>query len=133
LSALPDSVEFAYATATDVPFLEPRWVTRLVELIDGFVVEADDLIVVGHDALIPGFLACFLVESLVQTARQFLLDLIQVGAGLRHTVSGFLDPGGVGRDGEVLDAEGRQKGERDDFALEVHTASGLQPAETTPF
>jgi molybdenum cofactor guanylyltransferase len=34
LSALPESVEFAYATGTDVPFLEPRWVTRLVELID---------------------------------------------------------------------------------------------------
>ena len=34
-SALPDSVELAFATATDVPFLEPRWITRLVELIDG--------------------------------------------------------------------------------------------------
>jgi molybdopterin-guanine dinucleotide biosynthesis protein A len=31
--ALPDSVEFAYGTATDVPFLEPRWITRLAELI----------------------------------------------------------------------------------------------------
>ncbi len=26
LGALPDSVELAYATATDVPFLEPRWI-----------------------------------------------------------------------------------------------------------
>jgi molybdenum cofactor guanylyltransferase len=33
-SALPDSVELAFATATDVPFLEPTWITRLVELID---------------------------------------------------------------------------------------------------
>ena len=33
LAALPDRVELAYATATDVPFLRPAWVTRLVELI----------------------------------------------------------------------------------------------------
>jgi molybdopterin-guanine dinucleotide biosynthesis protein A len=33
LAALPDSVELAYATATDVPFLAPAWVLRLVELI----------------------------------------------------------------------------------------------------
>ncbi len=32
-AALPDSIEFVYATATDVPFLEPRWITRLSELI----------------------------------------------------------------------------------------------------
>jgi molybdenum cofactor guanylyltransferase len=36
LSALPDSVELVYATATDVPFLEPRWIGRLVELSDGY-------------------------------------------------------------------------------------------------
>jgi len=36
LGALADSVELAYATATDVPFLEPRWMTRLVELSDGY-------------------------------------------------------------------------------------------------
>jgi molybdopterin-guanine dinucleotide biosynthesis protein A len=35
-SVLADSVELAFATATDVPFLEPRWITRLVELIDGY-------------------------------------------------------------------------------------------------
>ena len=33
LAALPDSVDLVYATATDVPFLEPRWITRLAELI----------------------------------------------------------------------------------------------------
>jgi molybdopterin-guanine dinucleotide biosynthesis protein A len=33
LAALPDSVELAYATATDVPFLEPAWVLRLADLI----------------------------------------------------------------------------------------------------
>lgn len=33
LAALPEGSELAYATATDVPFLEPGWVRRLVELI----------------------------------------------------------------------------------------------------
>jgi molybdopterin-guanine dinucleotide biosynthesis protein A len=36
LSALHDSVELVYATATDVPLLEPRWIPRLVDLIKGF-------------------------------------------------------------------------------------------------
>ncbi len=36
LAALPDRIELAYATATDVPFLEPRWIERLVELSDGY-------------------------------------------------------------------------------------------------
>jgi molybdopterin-guanine dinucleotide biosynthesis protein A len=34
LSAIPDSVELVYASATDVPFLNPLWITRLVELIE---------------------------------------------------------------------------------------------------
>jgi molybdopterin-guanine dinucleotide biosynthesis protein A len=33
LSALPDAVELVYATATDVPFLEPSWIGRLRDLI----------------------------------------------------------------------------------------------------
>ena len=33
LSALPEEVELAYATATDVPFLQPAWVAHLVELM----------------------------------------------------------------------------------------------------
>jgi molybdenum cofactor guanylyltransferase len=36
LGALADSVELVYATANDVPFLEPRWIGRLVELSDGY-------------------------------------------------------------------------------------------------
>ncbi len=35
LASLPDSSTFVYATATDVPFLEPRWINRLLELCDG--------------------------------------------------------------------------------------------------
>jgi molybdenum cofactor guanylyltransferase len=41
LAGLAEPVELVYATATDVPFLEPRWITRLVELID------------AHDLAIP--------------------------------------------------------------------------------
>jgi molybdopterin-guanine dinucleotide biosynthesis protein A len=41
LAALPKPVELVYATAIDVPFMEPRWITRLVELID------------AHDLAIP--------------------------------------------------------------------------------
>src|SRR5215203_5881674 len=33
LSALPESVELAYASATDVPFLRPAWIARLRDLI----------------------------------------------------------------------------------------------------
>jgi molybdenum cofactor guanylyltransferase len=40
LAALPEGVELAYATATDVPFLEPAWITRLAALI-----ETDDLVI----------------------------------------------------------------------------------------
>jgi molybdopterin-guanine dinucleotide biosynthesis protein A len=33
MSALPDSIDIAYATSCDVPLLEPRFVTRMVELL----------------------------------------------------------------------------------------------------
>ncbi len=32
-AALGDDVDLVYATGTDVPFLEPRWITKLAELI----------------------------------------------------------------------------------------------------
>jgi molybdopterin-guanine dinucleotide biosynthesis protein A len=40
-AALSDPVELVYATATDVPFLQPPWIARLAELIG------------GHDLAIP--------------------------------------------------------------------------------
>lgn len=36
LGALADDVELVYATATDVPYLEPRWIGRLAELSDDY-------------------------------------------------------------------------------------------------
>ena len=82
LAALPAEVELAYATATDVPFLQPAWIDRLVGLIG------------DHDLAIPrcdGFLhplaalyrratvlpAC---ESLLQSGRlrpTFLIDVLR--------------------------------------------------------
>ena len=44
LSALPDSVRIAYVTSCDVPMLEPRFVERMVELLDDYdiaVMEVD--------------------------------------------------------------------------------------------
>jgi molybdenum cofactor guanylyltransferase len=41
LGALTDDVELVYATSTDVPFFEPRWVGHLAKLS------------VGHDLVIP--------------------------------------------------------------------------------
>ena len=35
LAALSDPVEFVFVTSTDVPFLEPAWIGRLLELIGG--------------------------------------------------------------------------------------------------
>ena len=32
-SAIADQADLVFATGTDVPFLEPRWITRLAELI----------------------------------------------------------------------------------------------------
>jgi molybdopterin-guanine dinucleotide biosynthesis protein A len=36
LAAFDSSVDLVCVTATDVPFLEPRWMTRLVELCSGY-------------------------------------------------------------------------------------------------
>ncbi len=41
LASLPAASTLVYATATDVPFLEPRWITRLIEMSD------------DHDLVIP--------------------------------------------------------------------------------
>jgi len=44
LRALPDSVDAAYVTSCDVPLLVPAFVTRMIELLDGFdiaVMEVD--------------------------------------------------------------------------------------------
>ena len=81
LAALPDEVELVYATATDVPFLQPAWIDRLVSLIadhdlaipscDGFCHPLAALY--RRSSVLP---AC---ESLLQNGRlrpAFLMDIL---------------------------------------------------------
>ena len=77
-AALPDSIELAYVTATDVPFLEPRWISRLVELSDGY-----DLVIpfVGgyHHPLAALYRPCNVlpaIEGLLSEDRLRLFSLI---------------------------------------------------------
>ncbi|QEH34801.1 putative molybdenum cofactor guanylyltransferase [Aquisphaera giovannonii] len=78
LAALPDRVDLAYATSTDVPFLQAGWIRRLAELIG------------GHDLAIPrceGYhhplaalyrraTALPAIEALLREDRRRLLDLM---------------------------------------------------------
>lgn len=68
LAALPESPEFVFATATDVPLVRPAWVRRLVELIG------------DHDLAIPHIsdyfhpLAALYRRAVVSPAVRALLD-----------------------------------------------------------
>jgi len=61
-------VDLVYATATDVPFLEPRWMTRLLELSHGY-----DL-VIPHVAGFNHPLAAVYRPAVVLPAIESLLD-----------------------------------------------------------
>ena len=82
LAALPDSVEFAYATATDVPFLASAWIDRLRELIgdhDLAIPHADGY---HHPlaALYRAPTALPAIESLLEADRLrpfFLLEMVR--------------------------------------------------------
>lgn len=68
LEELPHDVEFAFLTATDVPFVEPRWITRLAQLIG-----ENDLAIPHHE----GFhhpLAALYRRHPAAIAAQELLD-----------------------------------------------------------
>jgi molybdopterin-guanine dinucleotide biosynthesis protein A len=71
LSALPDSVNLVYATATDVPFLQVAWIDRLRELIGN-----DDLAIPFVDGFHHPLAALYrrsttrpAVEALLKTDR----------------------------------------------------------------
>jgi molybdenum cofactor guanylyltransferase len=42
-AAMPEPVELVFASATDVPFLEPRWISRLVERIEDYDLVIPDI------------------------------------------------------------------------------------------
>ncbi len=67
LAALPETVELVYATATDVPFLEPRWITKLVELIDG-----DDLAIPYVESLYHPLAALYRRRAVLPAIEELL-------------------------------------------------------------
>jgi molybdenum cofactor guanylyltransferase len=82
LAAFDSSVELVYATGTDVPFLEPRWMTRLVELSTGYVAVIPH--VAGHyhplAALYRPAAVLPAIESLLEANRLralFLVDAVR--------------------------------------------------------
>jgi molybdenum cofactor guanylyltransferase len=79
LSALPQDVDAAYATAVDVPFLIPAFVSRMVELLgndDVAVMEVDGfthpLSAVYQPRVLPD------VEALLDAGRLRMADLFDV-------------------------------------------------------
>ena len=65
--ALPDSIEFAYATATDVPFLEPKWIARLSEAIGDF-----DLAIPEAEGYLQPLSALYRRETISPAVRSLL-------------------------------------------------------------
>jgi molybdenum cofactor guanylyltransferase len=80
LNAIGENVDLVYATGTDVPFLEPRWITRLSELIG----EADLAIPsIGHHyhplaALYRKRVVLPAIEALLAQDRLRTLLLVEV-------------------------------------------------------
>ena len=90
LAAIPQNVDLVYATATDVPFLQPAWIIRLSELIgerDLAIPEVGGLL---HPlaALYRRRTALPAVESLLQSGRlrptllPEVLDFVRVEAAM---------------------------------------------------
>ncbi|MGE3819437.1 MAG: molybdenum cofactor guanylyltransferase, partial [Isosphaeraceae bacterium] len=67
LAALPESVELAYASATDVPFLRPAWVSRLVELIG-----EDDLVIPDVGGYLHPLAALYRRETTIPAVEALL-------------------------------------------------------------
>jgi molybdopterin-guanine dinucleotide biosynthesis protein A len=82
LAALPGSTEFAFATATDAPFLRPALITRLRELIGD-----EDLalpFVEGfHHPLAAIYRPATVVPAIEQLLREDRLRLLNLTASLR--------------------------------------------------
>lgn len=76
-AAMPEPIELIYATATDVPFLEPRWISRLVERIGD-----DDLVIPEIGGLLQPLAALYrrrttlpVIENLLASSRLRLKGL----------------------------------------------------------
>lgn len=92
LRALPGTVEVAFVTACDVPFLRPEFIRRLVELVDGYdiaVPRADGfdhpLSAVYRTRVLPE------IESLLAADRRrpvFLFDRVRTRRVLPEELAG---------------------------------------------
>jgi len=69
LEALPAEVELAYATATDVPFLQPAWVTCLMERIGNH-----DLIIPEIDGYLHPLAALYNQRKVLPAVRRLLAE-----------------------------------------------------------
>lgn len=67
LEALPDGVTFAYATATDVPFLAPAWIRRLLDLIGD-----DDLAIPEAEGYLQPLAALYRRATVAPAVRSLL-------------------------------------------------------------
>jgi molybdopterin-guanine dinucleotide biosynthesis protein A len=96
LAALPDDVDLVYATATDVPFLKPAWITRLVELIGDRDLAIPEIGGYLHPlaALYRRQAALPAVESLLSENRLRPVFLLEVLDSLRVSseMMGAVDP-----------------------------------------
>ena len=81
LKALPDDVELAYVTSCDVPLLEPAFVSRMVDLADGYDVCVMEIEGFTHPlSAVYRRTALSRIESLLAQDRlrpAFLFDLIR--------------------------------------------------------
>lgn len=69
LEAIDPGVEFVFATATDAPFLQPSWVTRLVKLIGD-----DDLAIPFIDGFHHPLAALYRVSSVRPAVEELLAN-----------------------------------------------------------
>jgi molybdenum cofactor guanylyltransferase len=96
-AAFDNSVDLVYATATDVPFLKPRWMTRLVELADGYDLVIPHMAGFYHPlaalyrpaAVIPA-IACLLLADRLRPI--FLVDAVKTRV-VDETQMRLVDPG----------------------------------------
>src|SRR5262249_8468083 len=69
LASLPDSCTFVYATGTDVPFLEPRWISRLLELS-----EDQDLVIPSVGGYYHPLAALYRRNTVIPAIEALLLE-----------------------------------------------------------
>ena len=85
LMALPEQVEFVFVTSTDAPFLNPAWISRLIELVEGY-----DCAIPRSDGFMHPLSALYRREPTLAAVRELLrsdrLRLLELAALLKSKV-----------------------------------------------